>query len=141
MSALKHLNLEANELCDDGASALAPAFSQMSELQLLILRVNGLGTRAASVLVPAIERMRNLRRFEPHRLFDHVLRRARRFTALCPPLIRRLNKVLRVPPYPIAEAILALACGFRLINFDFKSNPKLRGASDAARGRRASSAP
>ena len=61
--------------------------------------------------------------------------------ALCPPLIPRLNKVLRVPPYPIAEAILALACGFRLINFDFKSNPKLRGPSDAARGRRASSAP
>jgi hypothetical protein len=56
--------------------------------------------------------MRSLRRLYAVGL-NHVLQRARRFTALCPRLIPSLNKTLRVPPYPVSEAILALACGFR----------------------------
>lgn len=115
MSTLKHLNIGSNQWGDDGISTLAPALPRMRSLTYLCIskppRMNET-SRGNNALLSSLEKMRNLREIDVGDFFPFA-RRASRFSRHHQHLLTRLNKALRVPRYPVAEAIWAISCGFR----------------------------
>lgn len=112
MSKINYLNIGSNEWGDDGISILAPALARMSSLKRFCMLKTPMTSRGQDALQSSLEKMRNLREIDIGGFFLFA-QRASRFSRYHRRLLTRLNKALRVPCYPVAEAIWAISCGFR----------------------------